>query len=825
MRSELLRLEGCTPTPLVSYLKALGILRLISSDVNHVQGRAADPKARGWWENESFHLRTVLDQRSLTQFFLYEYAPSPIIAPWNGRAGFLEGEAKGVAGVHRRPKAERMARVEKSDAPRLKNLRKTVTTSRTSEQIESYNRVRANRKALEKRLKVVGAERREILEQKKKIATQDEKEIKSILLPTMRSTTDLQHLAYIDTCYVLSSETIPAPLLVGGGVDGSQEFGSDFVEALELLFDFHSGTPCRQCSSDLSAAVFGEGHRLDRRGSFGLFTPMQSGLKSTTGLEVGGDKKIYPLNSWDVVLAMEGTMVFAGALTRRWGATGDTRAAFPFTFEPVRAGTGSLSPADPNRPRAEIWTPLWRKPAVFSEIAATFAEGRLTLGRRVARTGLDAARSVAQIGQARGISGFERYSLIQPDSKMPYQANPLGRFIAPVRPLRDLIEDLEAGSWLENARRLAGGTSAPAHARSTMRRLEDALFQMTDTNRAGEGVRNALMALGAFVGWLASAPSKARGSLRPPPVLSKAWIKTADDGSPEFRVAAALAGLGLPSATTGAPPPAPKENGATDHTTQPPNTPPAPPMAVHFAPVEEESLLDIRRFPQRRRWSDSATTRNDVWGPAGLVSNMISVLERRLVEATIRGLSDKPLAAATHARLADIAAFVTNDFDDARCATLLAGLVWARPGPIRMSAPAHTVPLPFAYAVLKPIFAPDETLRRIGALVETTRLPIPSGLLARLRSAGPNLNGDATDRVVRIALARARGSGIPSPFDPVRAGGRHLDGRGSRVGAGVPADRLAASLLIPVDAPSLKTLMNRAYPGAIPEHDPESKED
>ena len=443
MSSELMRLEGCTPTPLVSYLKSLGLLKLISSDVNHVQGRAADSKARGWWENESFHLRTALDRRALTQFFLYEYAPSPIVAPWNGRAGFLEGEAKGVAGeIHRRPKAERMARVEKSESPRLRNLRKTVTTSRTSEQIESYNHVRANRKELEKRLKIVGEKRREILEQQKKIATQYEKEIKSVLLPTIRSTTDLQHLAYIDTCYVLSSETVPAPLLVGGGVDGSQEFGSDFVEALEFLFDFHSGTPNRQCSFDLSTAVFGEGHRLDRRGAFGLFTPMQSGLKSTTGFEVGGDKKIYPLNSWDVVLAMEGTMVFAGALTRRWGATGDTRAAFPFTFEPVRAGTGSLSSADPNRPRSEIWTPLWRKPATFSEIAATFAEGRLTVGRRSARTGLDAARSVARIGQARGISGFERYSLIQPDSKMPYQATPLGRFTSPAQPRSDLIEDL-----------------------------------------------------------------------------------------------------------------------------------------------------------------------------------------------------------------------------------------------------------------------------------------------------------------------------------------------------------------------------------------------
>ena len=62
---EALTLDGCAPTPLASYLKALGILRLISSDANHVSGRAADPKARGWWENERFHLRTETQPRRL----------------------------------------------------------------------------------------------------------------------------------------------------------------------------------------------------------------------------------------------------------------------------------------------------------------------------------------------------------------------------------------------------------------------------------------------------------------------------------------------------------------------------------------------------------------------------------------------------------------------------------------------------------------------------------------------------------------------------------------------------------------------------------------
>ena len=50
MIGEPLALRGCVPTPLASYLMALGVLRLISSPANHVSAEAADPHARGWWE-------------------------------------------------------------------------------------------------------------------------------------------------------------------------------------------------------------------------------------------------------------------------------------------------------------------------------------------------------------------------------------------------------------------------------------------------------------------------------------------------------------------------------------------------------------------------------------------------------------------------------------------------------------------------------------------------------------------------------------------------------------------------------------------------------
>ena len=822
---EPLVLDGCTPTPLVSYLKALGVLRLLSSPANNIGGEAADPRARGWWENERFHLATALTRDDVLHFLLEDYAPSPIIAPWNGRAGFLEGEEQENS---TRTGADLMRRFEASPARRFANMRRTIERSRGNDEVSRLNRLRARTKALKNELKTLRGEDRKSREEERRGAEKEEKQSKLVLLPALRSATEPEHVSYVDACYVLSTKEVPMPLLGSGGNDGSRDFGVNFADELARLFKVDDGFATEVGTSSLDGALFGGG-RLGTRGTMGQFSPGQGGSNATTGYEGWN-----PLNSWDVVLAMEGTIVFAGALTRSWGVVGGSRAAFPFTFEPIGAASGSLSPEDPNRPRGEIWTPLWKKPVAFGEIAAIFSEGRLTLGRRIARTGLDAARSIAQIGLARGISSFERYSIIQPDRKMPYQATPLGRIATPDRPRRDVIVDLDAGDWLARAQRLAGNRKgAPSRVRLAMRRLEDSLFQMTDVARAPEGTPNALMAIGGLVDWLTT-NRKGRDELSPPPRLSPDWIRQADDGTPEFRVAAALAGLGLSlPASPGRPAPvcadgdsaaglasASRDELSEEISRLPVG--PALPMAAHFAPIDEGRFFHGADLRRGRAWAID-TPPNVVWGAGSLVSNMISVLERRMVEATMRGLPDKPLAGAAFAPAADVLAFLEGDFDDARCAALLAGLVWAAPAPLGSWTPRDGAPVmepPFAYAAVKTIFSPDAVLRRIGALVGAARLPCPPGLLARLRVGGGSRDGRATDEAVHAALRRARGSGLTSPFAPAGSYG-HAP---SRFGAGVQADRLAASLLIPIGERDLKALLARAWPGALPDDDSQTEE-
>ena len=75
-----LRLAGCSPEPLAHYLKALGVLRLVSEQ--------ADPDARGFWDGDIFVLRTSLDEPALLSFFAERYAPTPLLSPWNGGSGF-----------------------------------------------------------------------------------------------------------------------------------------------------------------------------------------------------------------------------------------------------------------------------------------------------------------------------------------------------------------------------------------------------------------------------------------------------------------------------------------------------------------------------------------------------------------------------------------------------------------------------------------------------------------------------------------------------------------------------------------------------------------
>ena len=796
---ESLTLGGCAPTPLASYLKAIGVLRLISSDANHVSGQAADPKARGWWENERFHLKTVLHRDALCRFFLEEYAPSPIIAPWNGGSGFYPKDNKDGFG----PLTSEII------AKRFIPMAKTI-------EVASH---------------VVA--RQELTQSPKG-------DDKIEFVATLRSEIPDEALDWTDAALALSGDKLAYPQLLGtGGNDGRLDFTNNFMRRLVSekqpsgLFDATSGRPSDEAPSLLANALFDTLAKGLDSAAVGQFAPGASGgPNATAGYEGDGN-----VNPWDFVLMLEGAIAFAGAATRRHQGTVESGASFPFTVRSVGAGWGGVDAADENDARAEFWAPLWHRQARFHEIDALLVEGRAVLNGRTARNGLDFARAVSSLGTSRGFSEFERYGFLMRAGKA-YLATPVGRRPATPSLAAQLVANLDAGGWLDRVRRTGRSDGEPAAARNAIKRLEDTLFELAaDTSSPAIRIQRTLVALGEVCKWLAVS-RKGREAVRaPPPAMSRDWIRMADDGSPEFRIAAALAGLGLPpierrdGGETGITPESrdAADNGAGGQKTSPARSQSALPMAAHFAPIDEGRFFDGRRLRVRRAWSSDETPRTVVWGAGGLVSNMIAVLERRLVEGTMRGVEDKPLAGGVHARLADVGAFLSGDFDDTRCAALLAGMIWVRPAWLRMKTSADDdvpfAPVPFAYVALKPIFTPDRALHRIRALAETVRMPIPPGLVARLRTGGDSLDGRTTDAVVRAALARARASNLPSPFEPERAGGRRSGAKGNRIGAGLRANRLAAALLIPIDDHALKMLVKRAYPDALTEKHVESAED
>ena len=819
MTGDPITLCGCAPTPLASYLKALGVLRLLSSSANHVSGQAADPHARGWWENERFHLRTRLDRDALLHFFLHDYAPSPIIAPWNGGSGFYPKDNKdGFDPLAADPVAERFEPISAA----IKHSARTVDVLGLTERPEGTAKVE--------------------------------------LVATLRAELGDSALVWLDAVLALSGGDLAYPELLGtGGNDGRLDFTNNFALRLvsrakpKGLFDASSGEPLDDAArlledSLLAAPVLGL-----YSAAVGQFAPGAAGGPNATN----GYTRKGEVNPWDFVLTLEGATAFAGAATRRQqstlgsnrsGTTTRSGASFPFTVRAVGAGWGGVEAADENDARAEFWAPIWTRPARAIEMDSLLGEGRAVLNERTAKDSLDFARAAASLGISRGFGEFERFGFLMRAGRT-YLATPIGRRSVAASPGAQLTADLDVRGWLDRVRRVGRNDEEPSSARRAIKRLEDALFGLLSPTATTREAERAIIAVGQVAGWLALSPSGRNAIGAPPPLLSSTWLRRADDGSAEFRVAAALAGIGLPSPARPAQQPdsqnpgvaQPDWHGAEEGSSAVPETAPAveptrapgqgqtsaaPPMASHLAPLDERTFFYRGNLGTRRGWADGDPPPTMVWGAGPLVPNLIAVLERRLVEASTRGLDDKPLSGATAARLADVAAFLSADFDDARCAALLAGLVWARPARPR-STPRRpgSAPVPFAYAALKPVFTPDASLRATGAVSASARMPVPPGLVARLRTGGNSLDGRATDAAVRLALARARASGLPSPFGTGGAGSPESTIEGGRMGAGVPADRLAAALLIPIGDRDLTALIERAYPDALADDDNLTTED
>ena len=759
-----IELAGCTPEPLMAYLKALGILRLVSEQ--------KDGEARGWWKNDVFWLRSSLSADALVKFFLEEYSPTPIVVPWSGEDFFR------VNWQEEQPKY--------SKTPTSSKVIEAVLCTRTS-RLEPYRRALASCKhALEK----CGIDTKKRMEKEK-----------WSFVKTLRSDcADSRVIEWIDAAAVTSAERFAALLGSGGGSDGNTHFSDNFMQNLwDVLPDFdnqreerngHAALSVAEASQrQIGEAIFAiEGSdRIAKRTSSLYDSGAVGGPNATQGME-----RESLSNPWDVILALEGTVCFAGAAAKRLAAGTTPEAAFPFQVQASVTTSDRL--ADKEAAGKEVWLPLWDRPASAQEVLYFLREGRAQCGPRLARSGVDIARAIASLGVDRGIQGFQgfqRYAIVRGrvGGGNYNTAASLGRFDVVERESVDLLR--EADGWLNDFRwKCAAGREkeeAPLRILTTLSGIDSSIFEFCKYGGAGL-FQDIAISLGRAERELAITQGKFKKKIVTPiPPLSSGWVAATDDGSGEFAIARALASIHDSEAKIG-------------------------PLRANLEPVD---------WKQRcHNWAEKDLA--VVWNARDLATNLGAVLQRRLIDGARAGCARLPLASRVTAPLDTVATFTAGELDDERVEKLLWGLMLISDNGYPSIGPQGSDELPIsrAYALLKLLFLPRPLVIERDAngvvLARMQRNNESRGIVISSEpSIPPLLRAGRLGEACAVAMHRLRASGLDPMPRPIR-GRRVRDDDWqelNRGGSGIDPRRLAAALLIPIGDGALSRLIRLAISG------------
>ena len=483
-------LKGCKPDPLMSYLKALGVFRVVAQQ--------ADPDARAWWHRDEFHLQSALDWNMLMEFFLERYQPSPIASPWTKGSGFFP-----------RDNVKAMSAIKEQADSRFLRWQEVLATSSLI-WAEAQNRFEGG-----------------------------EREAKGWILAQCRMRFPDDALDWLDASYVLApygaQDRVDYPPLLGtGGNDGRLDFSNNFMQNVLSALGLDQRHNESGKVGRLEAALFRTGSpQLVKGRSTGFYHPGSvRGANASAGFK--GERFTNP---WDYVLMIEGVLLFGGAVSRRLGLRTTGKAAFPFTADnsPTGYGTSAAVEYDRDASRAEFWAPLWSRPAKLEELKHLVAEGRAQVGRRQAATGSEMARAVAGLGVERGVDQFQRYGFIKRSGKS-FLATPLGRFHVrsdhSTSNGANALMDLDR--WLDRLYRNTRELGVP------LRRVERSIIEFSQRGRARD-LQNVLIAVGQAEQSVAK--SGLRQKVGPIHSLSSDWMELADDNSAEFRLARSLAAI------------------------------------------------------------------------------------------------------------------------------------------------------------------------------------------------------------------------------------------------------------------------------------------
>lgn len=799
-------LRGCAPEPLIHYLKALGVMRLVAEQL--------DKNARGAWRADGFLLETAATEDKLIDFFLNDYKPTPIVAPWNGGSGFYDGDdTSGIDAIlstkNDRTKnyRETISRIfSLPELPSVTDLTLNDFLNRLESEIEKspnkdgkevkvwqeiVDKVNDGLKKLDlteraeissnhlktKTIQQIeeiksGIEQKdiaknlsELLQPLKKLRTIAKKfersSGKDIIVQACRNRLSEECVHWIDAAVVLSESNAESPLLGSGGNDGRTDFTKAFMLHLEKILpdflndklsdakrnDFNSLTKER-----LRASLFSGNPVKLENALIGQYHPAgYGGVNSSEG--ISGNSFV---NSWDYVLGIEGALVLASATVRQLAAGARTKASFPFMARSSAVGYGTATPSEDTR--AELWLPLWSSSAAYTEISQIFKEGRVQFrqSQKKVFSGLDFARAIADFGVDRGIDSFQRYVFANRIGKN-FLATPINVFQVEERPLASML--FEFDRWLDNLRRSTNDAKkTPPRFVRAAKNVEEASFKLC-ADGLPESLREVFVALGAAEKELSNGEKFRAGKfLSPLTNLSTRWAKETNDYSNEFQIAQALSSI----------------------------------IGADGRNSIRENLESVEFNGRNFVWASGSTSA--VWSVGGLAENLSNVLNRRSIDARKDGEnSHPPMNSRRFASLGAVAAFLNAETDDGRLEDYLFALGLINWRNAKQHEPREiknqSSNLPRIYALLKLLFLPDGNFYRIGEPIKHEPAIIPLLRAGRIADA------------LEIAERRLKSSGIAlltkDFYFPEEEGAR-----------------LAAALLIPIDKAAIQEIANLVLPDA-----------
>lgn len=697
-------LRGCAVQPMAGYLKALAVLRLVSEQ--------ADSEARGWWSGNVFHIDSKLDEAGVRQFFLQRYAPTPIVAPWNGGSGFGEGDRRDGMDAILGTSDARFS-VYQATIREVLGWPETGTGELTvGGMIDELERAAAARsgKAKNEILELVSDYLEAAGDRNAELRPLTVEQVKSVAKAASRAVTKLRTAVkkvkraggkdlmvrlcrnrlpdpaqqWVDAAVVLRTTTELAypPIAGTGGSEGRLDYTNSFMERVSDLL-------LRNERSDelLGNALFGYPTSALEIASTGQLDPgCAGGFNQGPGIET----KDFPTNAWSFVLALEGTVAWAGSAGRRHGGARQGIASSPFTVRGRAVGYGTAESIDESDARAEVWMPVWPRPCGYAELRCMLREGRVEWEGRPVNDAVEFTKAVASLGSDRGIESFQRYSLIKRRGDS-YLALPAGRVPA--------SERVDGGLWrdadviLQRFDQFARGfpNGLPARLDTARRAVDEAAYEFAVRSDSGRPTE-IFARIGALERTLASRNPRTEPKLTAPLFgLSPRWFDSADDGSLEFRVAAAVASI--------------RRNGDVG------------PLRANLIAIDPAKPWAWDRGEGQTAWKGIT-----VW------HRLHSVLRRRVMDSGRLSCDGLALAGALSVCPADAAAMVGGPFDEGRFEDFLFAATLVNFGHQEFDATRRELnrrwrdslarsPVPRDYALLKHLFEPSLPVRPEASIV------------------------------------------------------------------------------------------------------------